>query len=164
MKNGWSGGQYSLFRIIFGCYLLQHFLALLPWGAELFSNRGALANEAASPLIRLFPNVLAICDRPDFVTVLLSLGALLSVFLAVGLWDRGAAVILWYLWACLLGRNPLISNPALPFVGWLLLLHATLPTAPYGSWAARKRNDPRRTWALPHGAFELPRAMKPQGY
>jgi predicted DCC family thiol-disulfide oxidoreductase YuxK len=164
MKNGWSGGQYSVFRILFGCYLLQHFLTLLPWGAELFSNRGAVANASASPLIQVFPNVLAICDQPGFVTVLLVLGSVLSVLLAVGLWDRTAAFILWYLWACLLGRNPLISNPALPFIGWLLLLHTTLPGAPFGSWTARKRDDPAERWYMPQLAFFLAWILMAVGY
>src|SRR5690348_15481825 len=98
MKNGWTGGQYSIFRIVFGSYLLQHFLALLPWGAELFSNRGALANASASPLIHFFPNVLAIWDQPGFVTAVLILGSLLAVLFTVGFWDRPAAFVLWYLW------------------------------------------------------------------
>ena len=155
MKNGWTGGQYSIFRILLGLYLLQHFLALVPWGTEAFSNRGALPVASASPLIRLFPNVLAVWDQPVFVAFLLALGALLSAFLTVGFWDRPAAVSLWYLWACLLGRNPLISNPALPFIGWLLLLHAVLPKTPYGSWAARSRDDPRGDWYMPQSAFAL---------
>jgi len=164
MKNGWTGGQYSTFRILLGCYLLQHFLALLPCGGELFSNRGALARASASPLIRLFPNVLAIWDQPGFVTFLIVVGALSSGFLAVGLWDKAAAVVLWYLWACLLGRNPLISNPALPFIGWILLLHAVLPNAPYGSWAARGRDDPRGNWYMPPLAFALAWVLMSAGY
>src|SRR6266404_1651987 len=164
MKNGWTGGQYSTFRILLGCYLLQHFLALLPWGGELFSNRGALARASASPLIHLFPNVLAIWDQPGFVTFLVVVGALSSAFLAVGLWDKPAAVALWYLWACLLGRNPLISNPALPFIGWILLLHAALPNAPYGSWAARDRDDPRGNWYMPPLAFALAWVLMSAGY
>jgi predicted DCC family thiol-disulfide oxidoreductase YuxK len=164
MKNGWTGGQYSIFRILFGCYLLQHFLTLLPWGAELFSNRGALPSGSGSPLIHLFPNLLAICDQPACVTALLVLGSLLSVLLAVGFWDRTAAFVLWYLWACLLGRNPLISNPALPFIGWLLLLHTLLPKAPYGSWAARKRDDPGGNWCMPQIAFTVAWALMAAGY
>src|SRR5438876_6217543 len=74
MKNGWTGGQYSIFRILLGLYLLQHFLTLVPWGTEAFSNRGVLPVAAASPLIRLFPNVLAIWDQPGFLTFLLTLG------------------------------------------------------------------------------------------
>ena len=164
MKNGWTGGQYSVFRILFGCYLLQHFLALLPWGAELFSGQGALASASASPLVHLFPNVLAVFDEPGFVIALLILGSLLSVFLAVGFWDRPAAFGLWYLWACLLGRNPLISNPALPFIGWLLLLHTLLPKAPYGSWAARERDEPGGNWQMPQLAFVLAWALMAAGY
>jgi predicted DCC family thiol-disulfide oxidoreductase YuxK len=164
MKSGWTGGQYTVFRILLGLYLLQHFLTLLPWGAEIFSNRGALPVVAASPLIRLFPNVLGVWDQPGFVTFLLTLGALMSVPLAVGLWDRPAALALWYLWACLLGRNPLISNPALPFIGWLLLLHAVLPPAPYGSWTARGRDDPRGNWYMPPSAFALAWILMAVGY
>ena len=164
MKNGWTGGQYSIFRILLGLYLLQHFLTLLPWGAEVFSNRGVLPVAEASPLIHLFPNVLAIWDQPGFLTVLLTLGALLSVLLTVGFWDRPAALVLWYLWACLLGRNPLISNPALPFIGWLLLLHAALPKAPYGGWAARSRDDPRGNWYMPQSAFAVAWILIAAGY
>jgi predicted DCC family thiol-disulfide oxidoreductase YuxK len=64
-----------------------------------------------------------------------------------------AALGLAYLQACLLGRNPLISNPAIPFVGWLLLAHACNPAAPYGAWKARGRSDPRGDWSLPAPLF-----------
>jgi len=164
MKNGWTGGQYSICRILLGCYLLEHFLALLRWGTELFSNRGALGRASSSPLIHLFPNLLAICDEPGFVIALLILGSVLSVLLAVGFWDRPAAFVLWYLWACLLGRNPLISNPALPFIGWLLLLHTVLPTAPYGSLTARKRDEPGGNWCMPPLAFIAAWALMAIGY
>ena len=40
--NGWTGGQYSLFRFIFGAYLAFHFAHLVPWGAEMYSERGVL--------------------------------------------------------------------------------------------------------------------------
>jgi predicted DCC family thiol-disulfide oxidoreductase YuxK len=155
MKNGWTGGQYSIFRSLLGLYLFQHFLTLLPWGAEVFSNRGALPDASASPLVHLFPNVLAVLDHPQFVSFLLLLGAFLSGLLVVGCWDRPAAIALWYLLACLFGRNPLISNPALPFIGWLLLLHTVLPKAPYGGWSARGRNDVGGNWHMPESVFAL---------
>lgn len=148
VSNGWTGGQYSLFRALFGLYLSVHFIDLIPWGAELFSSKGVLPDASASPLIHLFPNVLALYDAPWFVNVLLVFGATLGVFFAVGFWDRTAAVGLTYLLACLFGRNPLIANPALPFVGWMLLAHAMLPAAPYGSLAARGRNDPGSGWHM----------------
>jgi hypothetical protein len=42
-----SAGQFAVFRIIFGAYLLQHFLALLPVAAEVFSHAGVLADPRA---------------------------------------------------------------------------------------------------------------------
>ena len=153
MKNGWTGGQYSLLRALFGVYLLIHFAMLIPYGAELFSNRGVLPDRAASPLMRLFPNVLSLSDSPAVVTSLLILGTLASIALTIGFRDRIAALILWYILACLFGRNPLIGNPSLPFVGWMMLLHAALPRAPYGSWDARGRVDPRGGWSFPPPLF-----------
>jgi predicted DCC family thiol-disulfide oxidoreductase YuxK len=148
MKNGWTGGQYSLYRVIFGSYLAFHFLALMPWSRELFSSQGVLPNGFDSPFLRAFPNILAVCDSPAFVLTLVALAVGLSIFFVIGFHDRIAAVGLWYLGACFLGRNPLIANPALPYVGWLLLAHAFLPSSPYGTWSARGRTDPRGPWSM----------------
>ena len=142
--NGWTGGQYSLFRVIFGLYLCIHFLQLLPWGTELFSNQGALPEAAASPLVYAFPNVLAIWDAPLFVTGVLSVACVLSMLFAVGAYDRWAAVGLWYVWACVFGRNPLIANPSLPFIGWLLLHEFILKTGLSG--------EKREAWASPEAS------------
>lgn len=164
MRNGWTGGQYSLFRIVFGLYLFVHFVALVPWGAELFSSVGVLPHATASPLVHLFPNVLALFDAAGFVQGLLAVGALLSLVFALGRWDRMAALVLWYCWACLLGRNPLILNPSLPSVGWLLLAHVFLPPAPYGSWAARGRFESSGPWRMPENIFLLAWVLMALGY
>jgi predicted DCC family thiol-disulfide oxidoreductase YuxK len=164
MNNRWTGGQYSIFRAIFATYLLVHFLQLLPWGAELFSNQGVLPQGTASPLLHLFPNILALNDSPGMVTVLLSLGVMLSVLFGIGLYDRAAALGLWYIWACLFGRDPLISNPSLPFVGWTLLAHLFLPPAPYGSVAARGRVDPGGGWRMPPAIFAAAWIVLALGY
>jgi predicted DCC family thiol-disulfide oxidoreductase YuxK len=164
MKNGWTGGQYSVFRVIFAMYLGVHFLQLLPWGAEVFSNQGVLPRASASPLFYLFPNVLALSDSPGVVTALLAAGAVLSVFFGIGLYDRAAALGLWYIWACLFGRDPLIANPSIPFVGWLLVAHAFLPPAPYGSWAARGRVDPGGGWRMPPAIFAAAWIVLAVGY
>src|SRR5271156_1991782 len=148
MKSGWTGGQYSLYRAIFGTYLFFHFLGLLPWSRELFSSQGVLPAAADSPLVHVFPNILAVFDASPFVLFLVALAAALSIVFVIGFHDRVVAVALWYLGACFLGRNPLIANPALPFIGWLLLAHAFLPSAPYGSWDARGRTDPRGSWRM----------------
>ena len=44
VSNGWTGGQYSAFRAVFGTYLFVHFVQLVPWGAELFSRCGIPAD------------------------------------------------------------------------------------------------------------------------
>src|SRR5260221_4598016 len=164
MTSGWTGGQYSVFRVVFGAYLCVHFLSLAPWGPELFSDRGMLPDASASPLAFAFPNVLTIFDSPAFVTSLLLLRAGACVLFAVGWYDRAAAVLLWYVWACLLGRNPLILNPGIPYVGWLLLAHAILPGAPYGSVAARRRPDPGGTWRMPALLFAGAWILMAMGY
>jgi predicted DCC family thiol-disulfide oxidoreductase YuxK len=66
--------------------------------------------------------------------------------------------------ACLFGRNPLIANPALPFVGWMLLAHACMPPAPYGSVAARGRIDPGGGWRFPRPLFAAAWIVMAIGY
>src|SRR5215469_8717504 len=101
MRHGWTGGQYSLFRVLFGVYLLVHFAQLMPWAGELFSNRGVLPRATESPFIHLFPNILAVWDPPLAATALVILAGVLSIFFAIGKFDRGAAIAIWYIWACL---------------------------------------------------------------
>ncbi|MCI0415134.1 hypothetical protein L0222_20370 [bacterium] len=115
------------FRTLLALYLLVHFVQLIPWGAELFSNAGVIPEAKFSPLASLFPNLFTVWDSPLVVTTVLVASSILCVLLLLGCDDRLVAIILWYFWACLYGRNPLISNPALPFVGWLLLAHACIP-------------------------------------
>jgi len=153
IHNQWTGGQYSVFRAIFGAYLFVHFVQLIPWGAEMFSNRGVLPEGTLSPLLRIFPNIFALYDAPAFVTAIIGVAAALSVLLAIGLYDRVAAVVLWYVLACLFGRNPLIANPSLPYIGVLLLAHACLPPAPYGSLARRGQPDPGSDWRMPQAVW-----------
>src|SRR5262249_10832624 len=164
MSNGWTGGQYSLFRIAFGAYLCVHFAQLAPWASELFSNQGALPRAADSPLAHLFPNILALYDSPALVTALVGSAAVVSLLFALGIRDRLAALALWYVWAGLHGRMPLISNPGLPYVGWMLLAHACLPPAPYGSWAARGRADPGGGWRMPPSIFVVAWILMALGY
>jgi predicted DCC family thiol-disulfide oxidoreductase YuxK len=83
---------------------------------------------------------------------------------AAGWHDRPAAFLLWYAWACLFGRNPLIANPGLPYVGWILLAHVCLPPAPYGSWAARGRVDPGGGWRMPPDLFAVAWVLMALGY
>lgn len=165
MKNGWTGGQYSLVRAALGAYLAQHFAALLPYGAEVFSRNGAVPSPVLSGYHGLLPNLLVAFDAPVAVTGALLLGVVLSVLFAFGRHDRPAALGLWYLWACLLGRNPLILNPSIPYIGWLLLAHALLlPSAPYGSLDSLKRADPGAGWRFPRPLFAAAWALLALSY
>src|SRR5258708_25929103 len=137
MKTHWTGGQFSIFRVVFGFYLLQHFLALLPWGPEVFSSAGVLPDGNLSPLLRSFPNIFLMSSFAVAVELFLVAGALFSLFFIIGRFDRLMAVFIWYLWACLYGRNPLIGNPSLPFIGWLLLAHALIPSHSFKAISAR---------------------------
>jgi predicted DCC family thiol-disulfide oxidoreductase YuxK len=165
MKNGWTGGQYSIVRAALGAYLAIHFASLLPYAAEVFSGRGAVPSAALSGFHGYFPNVFARLDSPSAVVAGLLLGVALSALFALGKHDRPAALGLWYLWACLLGRNPLILNPSIPYVGWLFLAHALLlPPAPYGSLDALKRPDPGAGWRFPRPVFAAAWALLALSY
>jgi hypothetical protein len=109
---------------VLGTYLFVHFAQLLPWGTELFSRRGVIPSATQSPLAFFFPNVLATWDGPIAVSILLLGSIVASAAFALDVHARAAAFGLWYVSACLLGRNPLIANPAMPYVGWMLLAFA----------------------------------------
>jgi hypothetical protein len=114
-----------------------------------------LPDPALNPTWRIFPNVFALADTPLAVGAVLALLSLLGGLLALGVARRPVAVALWYGWACLLNRNVLISNPGIPYVGWLLLALALIPT---GEGLAL-RQTPRPDWqppkALVYGAWLL---------
>lgn len=123
-------------HVTLGSYIAVHFAALLPWAAEVFSNRGMLPDGTASPLLYAFPNVLALCDAPSVVIALVMLGAVAGVTIAAGKYDRLAAGAALFVSACLFGRNPLIANPAMPYIGLLLF-----------AWAASPKRIDRLAWS-----------------
>lgn len=153
MANGWTGGQYSVFRALLGIYLCIHFVHLLPWSAELFSSTGVLPEGRLSPIFGLFPNLFAISDAPWFVYATLCMSAAAAAAFAAGWHDRLMALGMWLVLASLFGRNPLIANPSLPYVGFMLLAHLFVPRAPYGAVSARGRADPDAGWSLPRPVF-----------
>jgi len=162
--SSWTGGQYSLYRGALGAYLAVHLASLIPYGAEVFSDNGVLPSAALSPLAGWFPNVFAVAGAPWVVAAALFAGVASALAFAAGWKDRWAAAVLWYVWACLLGRNPLIANPSIPYVGWLLLAHLFIPTAPYGSWDARGRDNPGGGWTMPRPLFAAAWAVMAVSY
>lgn len=132
MGEAWSANLYRVLRILLGTYLAIHFVHLLPWSAEVFSSRGMMSDARSSPLFGLIPNVLALSDSPAAVAALVGAGAACGILLAIGRSDKLVAMLALYVLACLHARNPLIANPGLPYVGWLLLAHLAIPRVPRG--------------------------------
>ncbi len=142
----YSKWQFRLFRIIFGIYLIIHFTMLIPYGPELFSRTGLIANPEWIPTYSLFPNLLLLFDTPLGTQLFLGALAALAMLFTVG-WKRPwIAFVLWYGWACLLNRNIFINNPGLPMVGWILLACALIPDD--------KENPNSNTpWEMPAALF-----------
>jgi predicted DCC family thiol-disulfide oxidoreductase YuxK len=122
-KNGWTGAQYSALRIVLATCVVLH-------GVDVW----LLAGEG-SPL-----------QRWSAVSLL----TVIALPLALGTLDRVAAVAL----ALLLLLHRFLDGVPELLTAWpafesVLLLHAFVPPAPYGAWAARGRPDPGGGWRLP---------------
>ena len=148
MDRPWTGGQYSIYRFLLGAYLMVHFAMLLPYGGEMFAAGGAVADGSMSPLFGVLANPLMFNDSALAVSVLIALGGLCGVALAVGWWDRVSAVLAALILGWLFQRNPLIANPSLPLIGWLLVVHVFVLTRPYGSLAGALHGT-SPDWRLP---------------
>jgi len=144
MQVKYPAYQFALFRIVFGIYLLIHFLYLVPVAWELWSSAGFISDVKLNPSYGFFPNILYIIDTPLAVTLFVSILALLSFFVMIGFYRRTASLLLWYGWACLFHQNNLILNPGLPMVGWLLL---TLALIPKGEGLGVENED--KAWYMP---------------
>ncbi|MBQ18367.1 MAG: hypothetical protein CMJ65_14715 [Planctomycetaceae bacterium] len=118
-SNGWTGGQYSLWRALMGSLVL----GLSVW--QLVGCKGDVATLVLSG-----------------TTIALSLVCIL------GWWDGPAALVLATLMGVLVFRDPELPTSAWPLVA-ILLLHGLAPPAPFGSVMARGRTDPDGGWTLP---------------
>ncbi len=157
----WTGALYGRFRFVLGLYLFIHFAHLSPWAAEIFSSAGVLPDAGLSPFSRLFPNLLAVHDGPAFVTLFVNVAALVSAAFALGIKDRAGGLFLAYALACLFGRNPLIANPSLPYIGWLLVAHAFMPRLDRGVGLWRQQSEP---WRFPPGIHAAAWLVLAAGY
>ncbi|MBT8348119.1 MAG: DUF393 domain-containing protein [Sulfurovum sp.] len=136
--------QFALFRVIFGLYLLIHFLYLIPVSGEIWSNSGLISDVKFNLTYGAFPNILYLFNSTMAVTFFVSVMALLSFFVMIGFFRRTSALLLWYGWACLFHQNNLILNPGLPMVGWLFLALALIPKGE--GWGVEKIDE---SWAMP---------------
>ena len=141
--------QFSIFRIVLGVYLLIHFIHLLPYAPEIWSNQGTLPDPSLNFTFGLFPNLLNYFDSPVQTQVFVSILIVAALCFTLGIQRRLSAFVLWVGWACLFNRNNLISNPGIPFVGWLLLCSSVIPSGePWSLFSSKKEN-----WELPKVLF-----------
>ncbi|MFT5478248.1 MAG: putative DCC family thiol-disulfide oxidoreductase YuxK [Planctomycetota bacterium] len=157
-QPGWTGGQYSLIRVLFGAYLTAHFGMLALGGGVLGDPAPALTQD---PLLRIFPNIFALWDAPGFVNAILIGAVCASLAITFGWQRRVAALYLGYVAACLFLRDPMSSARSLPY---LILLHAAVPLAPFGAWTARGRSDPGNGWRMPLQLFQVAWILMSIGY
>ena len=161
----YSPYQFALFRWALGLYLAWHFARLVPWATELFSSRGALPDASLVPSYGYFPNVLFAFDSPSAATAFVVLLSLTSLAFAADVARRWTALFLWYGWACLLGRQPFIANPGIPYVGLLLLLSVTLPPGePWRITFGRPLTTSPRDWRMPTFVYVGVWALMALGY
>lgn len=148
MKN-YSPYQFSFFRIILGTYLVIHFAMLLPYASEIWSSMGLLPNAALNLTHGFFPNILNLFDSSFAVTALVAFLLLCAILFLLGIQRPFVSLLLWYGWVCLFDRNNLISNPGLPFIGWILLCCAVIPVGEPLTLLASKKED----WEFPRWLF-----------
>jgi hypothetical protein len=102
----------AVFRILFGLVVLLTLLLVLPDAGVWFGARGVLSPEGSRLLVgpwRIDP--LAWLPAPAaWLAVTLAVGVLSAACLALGLWTRTSALVVFVVLALLHHRNPLIWN------------------------------------------------------
>ncbi len=151
--------QFGLFRILFGSFLAWHFLALIPYGTELFSNQGLISDASLNPTFGIFPNPLYLWDQPSHVLAFLILAVTASLTYALGIFRRTSALILWFIVTALFHRNNLTANPSLPYLGLILLLCTLIP--PGEKFSLRKENP---DWEMPRFIIPVASLLLALGY
>lgn len=148
MKN-YSPYQFSAFRIILGIYLVFHFASLLPYAPEIWSNIGLLPDSKLNLTYGYFPNILNLFDSPNATQLFLSLLLIFSFLFLFGIKRQFTSLFLWYGWVCLFDRNNLISNPGIPYIGWILLCCVIIPIGEPLSLFTKRKDD----WNFPQLLF-----------
>ena len=117
------------FQFIFGLYLTYHFMGLNqePYLEETFGCN--MPYDVSLSPTYIFPNIINIVNKTigmssylyflTFCSISFMFGTSLIKFIPSQL----TAGSMWLGWVSLLNRNPLISNPGIPYVGWLLLVY-----------------------------------------
>ncbi len=139
--------QFAITRIMLGIYLAIHSGVLIPYAADIFSRKGMLPDPRVNWVYRIWPNPLYHFDQPWVITTIFVVLTCGGFLIAAGICRRPVSLFLWFLWACLLGRNNFTLNPSVPVVGWFLLLFALTPSGE--PWCVGRKKPPENEWWMP---------------
>jgi hypothetical protein len=114
----------KVFRFIFGLYLAAHFMTLFPYADELIGD--AMPYTTVHMLSAMVPNILDYVNVKFFMLTLMVSSAIFT-FTLNAKYVRFTSLYILMGWASILIKNPLTSNPGIPYVGWLLLVHVFYP-------------------------------------
>ncbi len=147
---GWTGGQFSLARYVFGTLLavLLIFRAAAAWRAypDALDVGSAGARPSWWPTL---DDVAPILHHPALVITLLLVAALMAFFVAAGNYVAFAAIVSAALIELMLWSRDSVVHPGLWPAVVVLVAFVLIPGSPYGSIAARGRDDPAGGWRLP---------------
>ncbi len=159
--KGYSPYQFAFFRILLGVYLTIHFVQLIPYAPEIWSHAGLLPDASLNLTYGVFPNLLNVISSPIQVQIFVGLLVLLALLFMIGFQRPFVAILLWYGWVCLFDRNNLISNPGIPYVGWILLACAVIPK---GEPLSVTKTKTEEKWVFPMLLFVGAWAIMSIGY
>jgi sterol desaturase/sphingolipid hydroxylase (fatty acid hydroxylase superfamily) len=149
----YSRTQFAIFRIIFGIYLFWHFVDLIPVCVELFSNKGVISDAHNLPTWNKYLTIFKY-DEPNQILFLISVMIISSILFTIGKYRRTCSAILYFGWISLLNRNPLITNPSLGYIGWLLLSCILIPNGERLGFLLTKK-DREDEYALNERKWEI---------
>lgn len=150
--GAWTGGQWSVMRMVLGGWLAVRIAGVLPGWRHHFGEGRVFGG---GPLLGIVPNVFDWFDDPAVGAAITAIAAAMALLLAIGWRTRTAALLLAYLLPCLATHQPQLRLPDALWTALLLAAFATVPKSPFLSVDARKRTDPDGGWTLPQQTWHL---------
>lgn len=114
---------FSLARMLFGLWLIQHFFFLIPYGSELYSSSGMKVAGGALYL----KETLSFLRTENGITTLLYLSLTAAILFTFKIKRRICSLFLFFSWIFLFHQDLLSYNPGLPYIGWMLLALSLIP-------------------------------------
>lgn len=145
----YAATYFAVWRIFFGTYLAYYFLRMVSYASEIYSNESAIANTGLPFQHSLAPSIPVFLRDASDLTYLMLILAGLSLCIALGIFRRSSALIVWYCSTALFNANPLTLDPSLQYVGWLLLAITLVPLGEGFSIVRARDKD----WYMPASVY-----------